>query len=134
MQIIKFIAQIPLFNGLPKEQLERLVSIVIDKSLKRGQTVFSEGDVASGLFVVLSGRVKVFKISSEGKEQILHFIGPGEPFGEVPMFAGESFPANAETIEESRILFFPRSAFVELIKTEPVLTDFRAELNCPRRE
>jgi len=121
MEVIKRIAEVPLFNGLPRAQIEKLVSIVVDKTLKRGQTIFSEGDEASGLHVVLAGRVKVFKLSSEGKEQILHIIGPGEPFGEVPMFAGEYFPANAETIEESRILFFPRVAFVELIKREPSL-------------
>jgi CRP/FNR family transcriptional regulator len=121
MEVIKRIAEVPLFKGLPKAQLEKLATIVLDKTLKRGQAVFSEGDEASGFYVMLSGRAKVFKLSSEGKEQILHIIGPGEPFGEVPMFAGESFPANAETIEESRILFFPRLAFVELIKREPSL-------------
>jgi len=121
MEVIKRIAGIPLFKGLPKAQLEKLATIVLDKTLKRGQAVFSEGDEASGFYVMLSGRAKVFKLSSEGKEQILHIIGPGEPFGEVPMFAGESFPANAETIEESRILFFPRPAFVALIKSEPSL-------------
>lgn len=121
MEIIKLIAEIPLFNGLPREQIEKLARIVIDKTLKRGQTIFSEGDEASGLYVTLSGRVKVFKLSPDGKEQILHIIGQGEPFGEVPMFAGEYFPANAETIEETRILFFPRASFVELIKGEPSL-------------
>jgi CRP/FNR family transcriptional regulator len=121
MEIIKLIAEIPLFNGLPREQIEKLARIVIDKTLKRGQTIFSEGDEASGLYVTLSGRVKVFKLSPDGKEQILHIIGQGEPFGEVPMFAGEYFPANAETIEETRILFFPRASFVELIRGEPSL-------------
>jgi len=121
MEIIKLIAEIPLFNGLPREQIEKLARIVIEKTLKRGQTIFSEGDEASGLYVTLSGRVKVFKLSPDGKEQILHIIGQGEPFGEVPMFAGEYFPANAETIEETRILFFPRASFVELIRGEPSL-------------
>ncbi|HUT84604.1 MAG TPA: Crp/Fnr family transcriptional regulator [Thermodesulfobacteriota bacterium] len=121
MEIIKHIAETPLFNGLPRAQIEKLVSIVVDKTLKRGQTIFSEGDEASGLYVTLSGRVKVFKLSPDGKEQILHIIGPGEPFGEVPMFAGEYFPANAETIEETRILFFPRASFMELIRREPSL-------------
>ena len=120
-EITKFIAEIPLYRGLPAEQIGKLANIMIDKLLRRGQAVFSEGDEASGLYVMISGRVKVFKLSPEGKEQILHIIGPGEPFGEVPMFAGGRFPANAETIEESRIIFFPRAAFVELIKREPSL-------------
>ncbi|MCX5884491.1 MAG: Crp/Fnr family transcriptional regulator [Proteobacteria bacterium] len=121
MEVIKRIAEVPLFKGLPKAQLEKLATIVLDRTLKRGQAVFSEGDEASGFYVMLSGRAKVFKLSSEGKEQILHIIGPGEPFGEVPMFAGEQFPANAETIEECRILFFPRADFMELVRREPSL-------------
>jgi CRP/FNR family transcriptional regulator len=67
----------------------------------------------------MSGRVKIFKVSWEGKEQILHIFGPGEPFGEVPVFAGQKFPASAEAMEESRVFFFPRDAFIYRIKKNP---------------
>jgi CRP/FNR family transcriptional regulator len=70
---------------------------------------------------VLSGRVKVFKLSPDGKEQIFHILGPGEPFGEAAVFAGEKFPAYAEALTESRVCFFPRPAFVGLIKKNPSL-------------
>ena len=80
-----------------------------------------DGDDGNGFYVVISGRVKVFKLSPDGKEQILHILGPGEPFGEVPVFAGERFPANAETLSESRVFFFPRPAFIELIRENPTL-------------
>ena len=121
MDIIKQIAAIPLFQGLNKEYHHQLSAILVEKRYKRGQTIFSEGDDGDGFYVVASGKVKVFKLSHEGKEQILHIFGAGEPFGEVPVFAGEHFPAHAEAIEESKILFFPRSAFVELIKKNPSL-------------
>jgi CRP/FNR family transcriptional regulator len=122
MEIIKQIAAIPLFNGLTGDQHRQLSSIVVERTYKRGQTIFSEGDEGDGFYVVSSGRVKIFKLSHEGKEQILHIFGAGEPFGEVPVFSGEHFPAHAETLEESKILFFPRSAFVELIKKNPSLS------------
>jgi len=121
MEIIKQIAAIPLFNGLTGDQHRQLSSIVVERTSKRGQTIFSEGDAGDGFYVVSSGRVKIFKLSHEGKEQILHIFGAGEPFGEVPVFSGEHFPAHAETLEESKILFFPRAAFVELIKKNPSL-------------
>jgi CRP/FNR family transcriptional regulator len=70
---------------------------------------------------VATGLVKIFKVSPGGKEQILHIFGPGEPFGEVPVFTGSHFPASAEAIAESRILFFPRTAFVNLIAANPSL-------------
>jgi CRP/FNR family transcriptional regulator len=121
MEIIKQIAAIPLFDGLTADQHRQLSSIVVERTYRRGQTIFSEGDEGDGFYVVSSGRVKIFKLSHEGKEQILHIFGAGEPFGEVPVFSGEHFPAHAETLEESKILFFPRSAFVELIKKNPSL-------------
>ena len=119
MEMIKNLASIPLFQGLPEEQIEDLAMIVVDQAFSRGQIIFSEGDEGAGFYLVNSGRVKIFKLSSEGKEQILHIFGPGEPFGEVSLFAGQNFPANAEAMEKSRIFFFPREAFAGLIKKTP---------------
>jgi CRP-like cAMP-binding protein len=115
------IARVPLFEGLPPGQIEDLAMIVTDQVFRRGETVFSEGEDGNGFYVVITGRVKIFKLSPEGKEQILHFFGPGEPFGEVPVFAGQHFPANAEALEESRIFFFSRKSFVDLVKRNPSL-------------
>lgn len=121
MKMADRIAQVPLFQGLPQEQLVELASIVLDQKFKRGQTLFAEGSRATGFYVIMSGKIKIYKLSLEGKEQILHIFGPGEFFGEVPVFAGGNFPAHAEALEETRVLFFPRDAFTELIKQEPSL-------------
>jgi len=121
MTIIEAIAAIPLFEGLPSEQHRDLSTIVVDQVFKRGRTIFSEGDEGNGFYVVIRGKVKIFKLSMDGKEQILHVFGPGEPFGEVPVFEGKHFPAHAEALEDSRVFFFPRSAFVNLIKSNPSL-------------
>jgi CRP-like cAMP-binding protein len=119
--MVEQIAMIPLFKDLPAKQLADLAGIVLQKTFKRAETIFSEGDQAAGFYVALSGRVKVFKLSGDGKEQILHIFGPGEPFGEVPVFAGTHFPAYAEALEESAVLFFPRKSFIDLIEKEPSL-------------
>ena len=119
--MLHHIARVPLFEGLPSGQIEDLAMIVTDQLFKKGETIFSEGEDGNGFYVVITGRVKIFKLSPEGKEQILHFFGPGEPFGEVPVFAGHQFPANAEAMEESRIFFFPRKSFVDLVKRNPSL-------------
>jgi CRP-like cAMP-binding protein len=121
MELVQMVADISLFKGLPKEQLDEVVNSMADQTFDRGQTVLSEGEVAEGFFVLVQGKVKIFKLSTEGKEQILHFVGPGESFGEVPMFSGGRFPASAETTEKSRIFFFPRAAFLNLIGTDPTL-------------
>ena len=116
-----FFLQIPLFEGLPEENLSLLLKIAQEKRYPAKTLVFSEGDEATGFYVVISGRVKIFKVSASGKEQILHIFGPGEPFGEVAVFAGMNFPAYAQTLEESHLLYFPRKDFVRLIEQEPSL-------------
>jgi CRP/FNR family transcriptional regulator len=115
------IARTVLFGGLEADGLEALESIARERSFGRGELIFSEGEEADGFYVVAEGQVKVFKLSPEGKEHILHIFGPGEPFGEVPVFTGRSFPASAEAIRKSRLIFFPRSAFVDLISQTPSL-------------
>ncbi len=83
------------------------------------QTVFLEGDKAQGLYVVVSGRVKVFKTSPKGREQTLMMMGPGEPVGEVAVLSGESYPASAETLEPTEALYVPRQAFLDMVGREP---------------
>lgn len=121
MELVKHVAEIPLFQGLPDAQLRALVDICVDQECKKGKMLFSEGSEATGFYVILSGKVKIFKLSLEGKEQILHIFGKGDFFGEVPVFAGGKYPAHAVTLEASRLLFFPRQAFMELLRKEPSL-------------
>jgi CRP-like cAMP-binding protein len=120
-KILDIISTIPLFNGLPEDQLEAIKNIAVEKKINKGEIIVSEGDEGKGFFVVVEGRVKVFKVSADGKEQILHIFGPGQPFGEVPVFAGQRFPANAQAIDNTRVLFFPRAGIVGLITANPSL-------------
>lgn len=121
MSVLDIIARIPLFEGLPSEQLEDLAMIMTDQIFRKGEIVFSEGEESVGFYVAVKGRIKVYKLSSEGKEQILHIFGPGEPFGEVPVFTGQRYPAHAEAMEESRVFFFPKESFVNLVRRNPSL-------------
>ncbi|MFW6271809.1 MAG: Crp/Fnr family transcriptional regulator [Desulfosalsimonas sp.] len=108
-----------LFSGLPGEDIDALMAIAVEKPVAPGEIIFSEGDAGTGFYVTIEGLIKVYKLSAEGKEQILHMFGPGEPFGEVPVFSGKAFPATAEGIKKSRVLFFPRNNFRDLIAQKP---------------
>lgn len=121
MNLIKSLELIPLFEGLPESQLSDLATIALEKSFKKGVSIFSEGDPGDGFYVVKEGRIKIYKISSEGKEQILHVFGSGEPFGEAPVFEGRRFPAHAEALMDTICIFFPRKSFTELISKNPSL-------------
>jgi len=120
-KILNIISQAPLFNGLSTDQLSEIKQIAIDKFYDRGKTVFWDGDDCNGFYIVAAGKVKIYKVSFEGKEQILHIYGPGNPFGEVPVFSGKKFPASAQTIVKSHLLFFPKDAFIDLITKNPSL-------------
>lgn len=117
----EILAQSMLFSGLPPEQLKKIGEITVTKHVAKGAAIFFEGDPGIGFYMVATGKVKIFKTSFDGKEQILHIFGPGEPFGEVPVFHGNPFPANAEALTEADLLFFPRTEFVSLVTANPSL-------------
>jgi len=119
---LNVIAQTPLFKGLPQNQLQDIQKIAIEKQVAKGETIFLDGENCNGFYLIVSGMVKIFKLSADGKEQILHFFGPSEPIGEVPVFSGQPFPANAEAILNCHLIFFPRHAFVHLISSNPSLS------------
>ncbi len=113
------IRQCTLFSGLTEEQIHEVMAISFEKNFGRGENVFFEGDDCNGLYIIAAGKVKVYKMSPDGKEQILHIFGPGEVFGEVPVFHGKPFPASAECLIKSQLLFFPRQKFVDLVYANP---------------
>jgi CRP/FNR family transcriptional regulator len=121
IDVVKQLAGIPLFAGLSRAQYEALARIGVRRSCRKGERIFSEGDEGTGFYVVVGGRVKIFKVSTDGKEQILHLFGPGESFGEVSVFTGQGFPADAVAAAQTTLLFFPRVAFSALIQKDPAL-------------
>lgn len=118
-QLADVLRRASLFEGLDDAHLEELVSRSRRRRYDARQTVFLEGDKAQGLYVVVSGRVKVFKTSPKGREQTLMMMGPGEPVGEVAVLSGESYPASAETLEPTEALYVPRQAFLDMVGREP---------------
>lgn len=103
------------------DHLKKIASIATTLNFDKGEMIFHEGDKGNGIYMVEKGTIKVFKLSFEGKEQILHIYGPGHTFGEVPVFEGKNFPASAMAIEKSVIIFLPREKFVNLITSTPGL-------------
>lgn len=116
------ISSIPLFKDLDGEILKILLSIITKKTFDKGETVFNDGDDADGFYIVESGLVKVFKLSNDGKEQILHIIEKGGSFGEAAIFSKEPYPAYAEAIKHSTLIYIGRDRFMTLLKKYPELS------------
>jgi len=110
------------FGGLSEDHLKEISRVSLDRHFDKGAMIFFDGDEGNGFYLVITGIVKVYKISPEGKEQILHIVKEGETIGAVPVFSGKSFPANAQAISKSHLLFFSRTEFINLITNNPSLT------------
>ncbi len=117
----KIIGDSLLFKGVNDNELDEIIAIARVKEVKQGAPIFFEGDEAPGFYMVAEGKVKIFKTSLDGREQILHIFDAGEPFGEVAVFHGRLFPANAVALSNSRLVFFPRDDFIELVKLNPAI-------------
>ncbi len=113
------LAKTALFSSMPQDELRRLADIASLRRVERKETVFREGDRADGFFVVAEGRIKVFKVSGEGKEQVLHLIGPGQTFAEAAIFEGGAYPAGAEALTDATLVFVPKRPFLALLEKTP---------------
>lgn len=112
----------PLFAGLKDEELRRIRAIANLKHVGKREILFSDGEEAKGFYVILSGKIKLFKISPEGKEQILHIVSAPDAFAEAALFLEGSYPAFAEALTDSQLLFFPKRDFIQLIERNPKLS------------
>lgn len=121
-EILDILSRSQLFGGLPDEHLREIRNVLIEKRVNKGEIIFLDGDEGNGFYIVVEGVIRVYKMSLEGKEQILHIVKAGETIGAVPVFSGKSFPANAQAITESLLLFFPKEKFISLITGNPSLT------------
>jgi CRP/FNR family transcriptional regulator len=109
----------PLFANLPPEDLRLLADIASPHRYGKRKAIFREGDRADGFYVVAAGNVKIFKLSEEGKEQVLHLIGPGQSFAEAAIFEGSTYPAHAEALADSDLVFLPKAPFLALLERNP---------------
>jgi len=121
MEIFSQIKDITLFQGVSAEKLKLLTAQSVLKKFKAGELVIGESDPVRSFFVLISGQLKLYRSSSEGKEQTLHLLGKGDPFGLCTAFATDSFPASAMAIEDSAVLLIPGAVMEATARQEPAL-------------
>jgi CRP/FNR family transcriptional regulator len=109
----------PLFAGLTEQEMQSLAARVNKKHFQRGELLFSEGDSCTGLFLVASGQIRIFKLSPAGREQVLAVEGPGSSFAELPVFDGGNYPASASALEDADVLFISRKDFQNFCREHP---------------
>ncbi len=118
----ELLKQCPLFAGLKPEDLRRIRAVASLRKVGKKEILFGEGEEAKGFYVILSGKIKLYKMSSDGKEQILHVVSAPDAFAEAALFLEGSYPAFAEALADSQLLFFPKREFIQLIERNPQLS------------
>jgi CRP-like cAMP-binding protein len=118
----EILKQSPIFSTLDTAELADLSRSVSERQLAAGEYLFWEGDPADWFYIITKGKVKVSKISSQGKETILDFFGPGEMVGEVAVFAGKAYPASAQAQSDASLLGIQKSALLDFLSRYPEVT------------
>lgn len=108
-----------LFASLTESEMRTLCARVSKRPFGRGETLFNEGDKCHGLFVVATGRIRIFKLSPAGREQVLAVEEPGSSFAELPVFDGGVYPASASALEDTEVLFISRKDFQNYCREHP---------------
>ena len=100
-----------LLSSLSREELQTLAARTVRKLFGAGELLFSEGEPCNGLNIIARGRVRIFKTSVNGREQVLAVNEPGESVAELPVFDGGPYPASGVAIEDTEIAFISRRDF-----------------------
>lgn len=111
--------QIPIFSELDDAALQQLARRCVVRPVPAGHVLFTTGEECRGLYMIESGRVRIYRTDPAGREQVLHIEGPGRTVAELPMFDGGPYPASAVTIEDCNLVFLPRAAFEFLYRSQP---------------
>lgn len=109
----------PLFAALSEAEMRALSGRITRLRFGRGELLFNEGDACSGLFLVASGKIRIFKMSPSGREQVLSVETPGSSFAELPVFDGGRYPASASALEDAEVLFISRKDFQNFCREHP---------------
>lgn len=108
-----------IFSSLEEDELAELAGLAVERSFLSGEPVFWEGDAPDWFFMVAEGKVKVLKHSSQGKDFIIAFFGPGEMFGEVAVLENKPYPASAQAVDETRVLGIKRHDLISFLAHRP---------------
>ena len=114
-----FLRSLPYFSTLGAEEIKRMEKDLLECSFGKGEFLFLEGEPCQGLYAVRSGQIRIFKSSSEGREQVLLIAKPGDTFNDVPVFDGGPNPASASALEPSTVCIVPKETVLSLVADCP---------------
>ena len=116
------INNIPLLSNLTNDEIEKVSIGVSSETYKKGESVFNRGDKANKLYIVCSGKIKIFKNTIEGKEQILYILSEGDFIGAFNLLKEDEFDFNAVALENTTVSMLEKSSFDDIVLSNPSIT------------
>jgi CRP/FNR family transcriptional regulator, anaerobic regulatory protein len=114
--------KVSIFSILQEEQIDEVVSRIATRRYKKGQMLFFQGDTADRLYIVNMGKIKVFKYTKEGKEQILYILSEGDFIGDLSLLKRGEFEFNAEALEDTAVCTLAKEDFDYIVTSNPEIT------------
>jgi CRP/FNR family cyclic AMP-dependent transcriptional regulator len=116
---LEMLRRVPIFADLSAAELQFLAERAVPRNYSKGELIFSEGDACTGLFIIESGHLRIFKSSPNGREQVLTIEGPGSSVAELPVFDGGNYPASTAAADDARVHFISKQDFYSLCMVHP---------------
>lgn len=112
----------PIFSMLDKEQIGEVTSLIVRRKYKKGQIIFFEGDVSDKFYIINKGKIKIYKYTKEGKEQILYILSEGDFMGYLSLLKKSKFEFNAEALEDVGVCILTKDSFDTILKKTPEIS------------
>ncbi len=120
-EITTLLSAVTYFAALDAATLTAVAQAAVKKTYDAEQIVFLEGEPSAGLCIIQKGWLKAIKLSTDGREHILNFLGPGEVFNAISVFATDANPATVMALEPAVVWILPRDTMIQLLRDRPAL-------------
>lgn len=133
------ISRVPIFNHLEEEKMQEIAGLIESLSFQKGELVYQAGEPSNALYIISQGRVKIYRLSEQGKEQLLRILHPGDFTGELALFSEKVHDSYAEVLENTRICTIHREDLQRLLLKYPtismeILSEFSKRLDAQERQ
>ncbi|AGA68997.1 cAMP-binding protein [Desulfitobacterium dichloroeliminans LMG P-21439] len=116
------VSLVPIFNHLEDEQMAEITEAVHSASYKKGEIVYRAGDQSDSLYIVRTGRIRIYRLSESGKEQLVRFLGPGDFTGELALFSESIHESYAEAVENTEVCLITRTNLQQFLMNYPSIS------------
>lgn len=114
--------KVSIFSTLQDDQVREIADMVIHRKYKKGQIIFFEGDISDKLYIVNNGKIKIFRYTKEGKEQILYILTNGDFTGDLSLLKKSKLEFNAEALEDTAVCTLTKEDFDKILEKNPEIT------------